>query len=492
MTASLAALGLVPAALSRGIGSRDAAAAGRRHRLRHAVGLRAHARAPAGDVPALRACHRVRAAAAARAARAARVGARPLAGRPAAHAIARGSSSVVCMTREGGPRRDRELNPPCSIGSSASRCATAPRCSSSRSWSSPGVVLLPRADHRGVSRPDRHPGQRHHALPGPADRGGRAPDRAADRARAERHAGAVAAAQPVALRAVLRHAHLRRRRRAAVRAPAGARAPARRRPARRRDAGARAARHADRRDLSLHAARRAATIRCSCAPCRTGSCGRALLRVDGVADVVSYGGLRARDPRAAPTRCASRRTASPRPIWSRPSDDGVGQRQRRRAGTRRRADGDPQPGAVPVARRHRARCASPPTTARRCSCATSPTVADGWAPRQGVVSRSTAVRHRRGHRAHAPRREPHGRAGARARRGRCSSTRACADDGAQVDAVLRPHRPGRHDAAHRRPQPARGRPAGHPRAVRLPARSARRADRRGRSSRCRCCRRSST
>ena len=42
------------------------------------------------------------------------------------------------MTREGVPRRDRELNPPCWIGSSGSRFATAPRCSSSRSWSPPG------------------------------------------------------------------------------------------------------------------------------------------------------------------------------------------------------------------------------------------------------------------------------------------------------------------------------------------------------------------
>ena len=83
MTASLAALGLVPAALSRGIGRET-----QRPIAVVIVGgtlsaCAADAGGAAGDVPALRACHRVRAAAAARAARAARVGARPLAGRPA-------------------------------------------------------------------------------------------------------------------------------------------------------------------------------------------------------------------------------------------------------------------------------------------------------------------------------------------------------------------------------------------------------------------------
>ena len=83
MTASLAALGLVPAALSRGIGSETQRPLAVVIVVRHAVGVRAHARAAAGDVPGVRAGDRARAAPAAGAARAAGVGPRALAGRPA-------------------------------------------------------------------------------------------------------------------------------------------------------------------------------------------------------------------------------------------------------------------------------------------------------------------------------------------------------------------------------------------------------------------------
>ena len=57
------------------------------------------------------------------------------------------------------------------------------------------------------------------------------------------------------------------------------------------DARARLAVDADRRDLSLHADVRERAIRSRCARCRTGWCAPRCCKVDGVADVVSYGGL---------------------------------------------------------------------------------------------------------------------------------------------------------------------------------------------------------
>ena len=149
-----------------------------------------------------------------------------------------------------------------------------------------------------------------------------------------------------------------------------------------------------------------------------------LLRVQGVADVVSYGGL-VREIHVQPSPA---KLAAYRPDARGPGDraqEGVAERQRRHPRARRRADGDPQRGPVPPPRRHRASCRSPAATARRCWCATSPPSRDGWAPRQGVVSRGTELRHRRGHRAHAPRREPDRRARARARRHRRAQHAAC-------------------------------------------------------------------
>ena len=121
------------------------------------------------------------------------------------------------------------------------------------------------------------------------------------------------------------------------------------------------------------------------------------------------------------------------------------------------------------------------TTARRCFVRDVATVTEGWAPRQGVVSRGDRLRHRRGHRADAPRREPV--RGARAR---------CARRSSELNApARRRRRAGRrrsttaptwssttlHTVGHNLLE---GGAPGHARAVRLPARPARRADRRAR------------
>ena len=80
------------------------------------------------------------------------------------------------------------------------------------------------------------------------------------------------------------------------------------------------------------------------------------------------------------------------------------------------------------ARRHRSRSASPPRAAPPSSSRTSRRVSDGYAPRQGVVRRA-ATRRRRGHRAHAPRREP---------RRSCSS--ACARRSTELNRPASPRR----------------------------------------------------
>ena len=112
------------------------------------------------------------------------------------------------------------------------------------------------------------------------------------------------------------------------------------------------------------------------------------------------------------------------------------------------------------------------------SCSDVATVTDGYAPRQGVVTRGDnedavegIVLMRRG-------REPVGRARRRCASGSTScNARVAARRACKINAVLRPHRARRHDARDRVPQPGRGRDAGHARAVRLPAVAARVADR---------------
>ena len=95
-------------------------------------------------------------------------------------------------------------------------------------------------------------------------------------------------------------------------------------------------------------------------------------------------------------------------------------RRRRRA--RRRAVRDPQRRASSRRSRTSARTRVATRDGTPVRVADVASVSEGWAPRQGVVSRGDEPRRRRGHRAHAPRREPVGGARALARRDRRSST----------------------------------------------------------------------
>ena len=150
----------------------------------------------------------------------------------------------------------------------------------------------------------------HHALPGAADRGGRAARLAPARARAQRHAGSVPAAQHLAVRPVVRHADLRRRRRSADRARsrslerlAEAELPEGVQP------GARAAGHADRRGLSLHARRPGHRSDDAARRCRIGWCGRGCCR-SPASPTSSPTAACQGDPRRAATRPRWPRSAS--------------------------------------------------------------------------------------------------------------------------------------------------------------------------------------
>ena len=91
-------------------------------------------------------------------------------------------------------------------------------------------------------------------------------------------------------------------------------------------------------------------------------------------------------------------------------------------------------GLFTVARGHAQRCASPPQEGTPVFVKDVADVTEGWAPRQGVVSRGRADGRRRGHRADAPRREPLGRARARARAAvERHQPRACRPTACSVD-----------------------------------------------------------
>ena len=123
------------------------------------------------------------------------------------------AARCCCSTRS----ISRRTPESCSNISSASACGTGSPCVFFA-----GVVAvarcpeLPAAHHRGLPRPDRHAGQRHHPLRRPAHRGGGAADRPPARARAQRHAEHDAPAQPLDVRAVDGDAHLPRRHRRPV------------------------------------------------------------------------------------------------------------------------------------------------------------------------------------------------------------------------------------------------------------------------------------
>ena len=241
-----------------------------------------------------------------------------------------------------------------------------------------GLVRVLEPDDRGVPRSDRHAGPGHHALPGPADRGGRAPRLDPARARAQRHARPVPAALDLAVRPVVRDADVRRRRRAARRAPAGHGAHRRRRPARR----------ASQPELGPLATPIGEVYRYTLegAGARPDDAAHAagLGRAPG-----AHARARRRRRRVATAASSRRSTSSPtRRRWRRSAsvlDDLFTALSKASAPTRRggyvergtRAVRDPL-------RRHRssrsttsARCASASTTACRCWCATSRTVTDG-------------------------------------------------------------------------------------------------------------------
>ena len=203
-----------------------------------------------------------------------------------------------------------------------------------------------------------------------------------------------------------------------------------------------------------------------------------LLRVQGVADVVSYGGL-VREVHVQPVAGAAGRLRARRceelenalEKASQNASGGILERGAEQLVIRSQ-------GLFSTLRRHRASCAVATRDGTPVLVRDVATVSDGWAPRQGVVSRGARLRHGRGHRAHAPRRESLRGAGAACAPRSPSSTRACFPRASRsmpfydrtdlVDTTL-------HTVGHNLLEGARAGDAG---AVRLPARPARRAHRR--------------
>src|SRR5581483_7208016 len=152
-------------------------------------------------------------------------------------------------------------HPPCFAPANATRPgglagAAGARARAHRGVRDRGRARVPPPPDRGVPGARRPAGAGDLALPGARGGGGGAAGDAPGRAADERPPRARAHALVLALRALLRRPHLRRRDRPLLRPPAGERALGERRRARRRPPDPRPALHADGRDLPLHARRR--------------------------------------------------------------------------------------------------------------------------------------------------------------------------------------------------------------------------------------------
>ena len=321
------------------------------------------------------------------------------------------------------------------------------------------LVRVPQPDGRGLPRSHRHPGAGHHALPGPAHRGGRAARLDPPRARAERHAGPLPPAQHLALRSVLRDADLRRRRRpAAWRASRSSSASAEAELPGRRPAGARSAGDADRRGLPLHAR----------GPRRGPDDAAHAPGLDGAPAAPAGAGRRRRrllrrpaqgDPRRARPGPDGRRSASASSdvfaALKKASDNATGGYVERGAETFViRSLGIFQDIADIEQVRVGFHEGVPVTVKDVAAVARRLRAAPGRRDPRRQRGRG------RGHRAHAPRREPVGGARRRCATGSRSSTTASCRR-ASGRPLLRPHRPRQHDAEDRVPEPGRGRAARH-------------------------------
>ena len=191
---------------------------------------------------------------------------------------------------------------------------------------------------RGLSRRHQRAGGRDRAAAGPGAGGNRAAGHGADRARAQRHARHDPDAQREPVRAVARHAHLRRRRGLVQVAGDRERAPRRGRPAagHQREAGARG--HAARRDLPVPRRERPPHVH--------GNAVRA--GVDGLADAPAGAGRRRRGdlrrlPEGGARRGRSVASARARPLAGRRqrrAEPVEPERRRRLSAARRSAAGD--------------------------------------------------------------------------------------------------------------------------------------------------------
>ena len=181
-----------------------------------------------------------------------------------------------------------------------------------------------------------------------------------------------------------------------------------------------------------------------------------LLQVPGVADVVSYGGLVARDPRRSPipTQMAALGVGLNDVFTAlqKASANATGGYVAARLGDVR----DPQPRHLRDDRRHRRGARRLPRRRARARSRTSRTVSEGYAPRQGVVTRDDnedavegIVLMRRGENPSVV---------LEALRERIDELNEhVLPEGVKINAVLRPHRARRHHADDRVPQPGRGR-----------------------------------
>ena len=209
-----------------------------------------------------------------------------------------------------------------------------------------------------------------------------------------------------------------------------------------------------------------------------------LMRVNGVADVVSYGGLvREIHVQPIPAQLAALRPHARRPRarasrTARVNASG-GMLERGAEQFVIRSDGP-----VPRPRRHRAACAWPPR-GHAVLLETWPTCPR--AGRRGRASSAAATNDDAVEGIVLMRRGENPSVVLGALRAQIDAVERAARRRRRADrAVLRPHRARRHHARDGGPQPARGRAPGHAGALRLPARPARGAHRRARSSRSRC------